>query len=413
MQDFSLPANIKQVGTIGDGMRVYMEDYVCTFLQQYGEAAGFEERLAYLIGRHMLIDGTQFLFIGGAVHGRFTEQKDSVLRFSDKSLQYAEEMLEEHFPGMEIVGWMQSQPSYGTFLNQNYAAYHLHRFRKPHQVLLVTDPLERVGVFYTANPHATTPADRVTELPGYFIYYEKNIHMHEYMLATKSADYTEKSPTLVEMTPIEYASNEEQHFDTQAEPDPRFSYSGPAPAEEDAGIRKREVGKQRRKNTILEQKRATNLLAGLCAVLFVVSFVMGMGLIRNQDRIDQMEYDLRLMATAYRDLFYQMAALELAPVFAPVPPSEPDTYAAAPAPAPEPAPTPPPADAPYLPPAQEVQAIVPQVPESIVIQPGDSLIGISLAFFGNTLMVDAILELNGLADPNHIVAGSTLYLPRP
>ena len=73
MHDFTLPANIKQIGSIGDGIRIYMEDYVCTFLQQYAESGGFNERLAFLVGRHMVIDGQEILFIGGAIHGKYTE----------------------------------------------------------------------------------------------------------------------------------------------------------------------------------------------------------------------------------------------------------------------------------------------------------------------------------------------------
>ncbi|MCL2373525.1 MAG: hypothetical protein FWC78_09030 [Defluviitaleaceae bacterium] len=65
MQDFTLPANIKQIGSIGDGLRIYVEDYVCTFLQQYAEAGEYNERLAFLVGRHIVIDGQEILFVAG------------------------------------------------------------------------------------------------------------------------------------------------------------------------------------------------------------------------------------------------------------------------------------------------------------------------------------------------------------
>ncbi|MDR0463059.1 MAG: hypothetical protein LBG64_02470 [Pseudomonadales bacterium] len=45
-----------------------------------------------------------------------------------------------------------------------------------------------------------------------------------------------------------------------------------------------------------DQKRTMNLLAGLCAVLFGVCFVLGLGLIRNQDRIENLEERTRLLA---------------------------------------------------------------------------------------------------------------------
>ena len=141
MDDFSLPTNIKQIGSIGDGLRIYVEDYVCTYLFQYAESAGYDERIALLVGRHMVIDGQPILFINGAIQGEHVEETDGVLRFTDKSGSHANEMLARYFEGMEIVGWMQSQPSYGVYLNQHYAAYHMREFTKTNQVLFVMDPL--------------------------------------------------------------------------------------------------------------------------------------------------------------------------------------------------------------------------------------------------------------------------------
>lgn len=443
MQDFTLPANIKQIGSIGDGLRIYMEDYVCTFLQQYAETAGFEERIAFLVGKQMVIDGQQFLFIGGAIFGRYAEKVEGHLRFTEKSVDYAEETLEEFFPGMEIVGWMQSQPSYGTYLNQHYGAYHLRQFRRSYQVMFVIDPLERVNAFYAANPVAMTPADRMAEIPGYFIYYEKNTNMHEYMLVNKSTEYTAKSPTLVELTPVEYATGDETQSDDDESPvtgyddyekhnEGRFTFGATRNAQPEEIIRNREKTKARRRGNILEQKRAMNLVAGLCAVLFVVSFILGVGLIRNQDRLDNAEAQIRQLTMALRN---HMAA-EVEAVFAgDVPayvadfPELPDTgiltpelppayeYTAQPTPVPAPTPAPPaptPAPAPVQTPppaAAEETAIVAPVPETYTIQPGDSLLAISLYFFGDANMMYAIMELNGFDNPDLIVAGRTIALP--
>ena len=223
MSDFTLPTNIKQIGSIGDGLRIYVEDYVCTFLHQYAEAGGYGERLAFLVGRHLVIDSQPILFICGAIHGKHTEEYEGFLRFSEKSRDYAEAMLDEHFPMMEIVGWMQSQPSYGTYLNQHYATYHLRQFRKAYQVMYVLDPIERANAFYTPDPDALTPSERMTEVSGYFIYYEKNVNMHEYMLANKIVEYTPKKPTLIERTPMEYASKESE--EDAADNLPQYDYA--------------------------------------------------------------------------------------------------------------------------------------------------------------------------------------------
>jgi nucleoid-associated protein YgaU len=53
------------------------------------------------------------------------------------------------------------------------------------------------------------------------------------------------------------------------------------------------------------------------------------------------------------------------------------------------------------------------LPEAYTIQPGDSLIEISLRFYGDTSMMDEILALNGITNADKIVSGKTIALPRP
>ena len=430
MSDFTLPTNIKQIGSIGDGLRIYVEDYVCTFLHQYAEAGGYGERLAFLVGRHLMIDGQPILFISGAIHGKHTEEYEGFLRFTEKSRDYAEEMLDEHFPMMEIVGWMQSQPSYGTYLNQHYASYHLRQFRKAYQVMFVLDPIERSNAFYAPDPDARTPSERMAETSGYFIYYEKNTNMHEYMLANKSIDYTAASPTMVEKTPLSFSAHDEESDEEKPTHDPHDEYEDDVPyvdysrgsrysMEPEEVIRRHQSEKAKRKAPIAEQRRALNMVASLCAVLFIVTFIMGAWIVRSQDRISEMEQQIRLLNTGYRNLFAQMHAGELppedlgplAPVFVPddqpiqnmadydLPRAEPTATPAQPTPTPQATPVP-------------TVPTVYHIPETYTIQYGDSLISISLRFFDTADMVEAIMYLNGIQDPNHIVAGRTIALPR-
>jgi nucleoid-associated protein YgaU len=53
------------------------------------------------------------------------------------------------------------------------------------------------------------------------------------------------------------------------------------------------------------------------------------------------------------------------------------------------------------------------VPEAYTIQPGDSLLNISLEFYGTTGKVNEILALNGISVADMIIAGRTIALPRP
>ena len=430
MSDFTLPTNIKQIGSIGDGLRIYVEDYVCTFLHQYAEAGGYGERLAFLVGRHIVIDGQPILFISGAIHGKHTEEYEGFLRFSEKSRDYAEAMLDEHFPMMEIVGWMQSQPSYGTYLNQHYATYHLRQFRKAYQVMFVLDPIERINAFYVPDPDALTPSERMTEVSGYFIYYEKNVNMHEYMLANKVVEYTPKKPTVVEKPLMTFAEEDNmpsESYHHEHDDDDAYTGYGSRQMEPEEVIRRHQAEKARRKAPAVEQKRALNMVASLCAILFVVSFILGVGFIRSQDRIDTLEEEIRLLNVGMRNVLAQSSPVEdnpLATTFAAedspivqeqeVPPAD---YTVLPTAEPtEPVePTPPPDPPPTQPPqAEEAETaeVFAQIPESYTIQYGDSLISISMRFFDTADMIEEIMALNGIEDPDHIVAGRTIALPR-
>lgn len=53
------------------------------------------------------------------------------------------------------------------------------------------------------------------------------------------------------------------------------------------------------------------------------------------------------------------------------------------------------------------------VPETYVVQPGDTLYSIALKFYSNPNQYGVIESLNGLEDANVLQAGTTLKLPRP
>ena len=385
-------------------MRIYVEDYVCTYLNQYAQAGGYDERLALLVGRYLLIDGQSVLFINGAIQGRYTEERDGLLRFTDKSKAYSESILSEFFEGSEIVGWMQTQPGYGIFLNQQYATYHFKDFPKINQVMFVVDPLEGLNAFYSYNDDRSA----LVENRGYFIYYEKNTAMHEYMLSNGTES---KTATFIETPKFEQAEVPVQEFQLKESP-------------EDI-IRKRQV-QRAGKRFLKDNKRTLNLLVSMSAVLFIVCFILGAGLLQSHDRIESLEFQMFQLNTAYRNLYNQMAN----PVFAPSATlavtasaneeayEEADTTEAAEPVYEETEPAleisgipvhPPVNEQPAAPTAPPISAAS-IIPETYTIQPGDSLSAISMYFYGED-RIDEILALNGLENANMIIAGRVILLP--
>ena len=406
MREFDFPTNIKQIGTIEPGLRIYMEDYVSTYLTQYAGASGYDERLATLVGRHMTIDGTPIVFISGAILGKFTEEDKGVTKFSDKSLAYVEEQLSLHFKGMEVVGWMQSQPGYGTFLNPNYKAYHKETFKGPHHVMFVMDPLEKISSFYINNN------GELEESGGYFIYYEKNHPMHEYMLENKIVNA---------MRTI----NDEQEYphiffdDGGGKKNPKeknLNLSPPIFKEEDdvVNLSRNRLHAQKTTGTTKSQRRIINMLVSMSSVVLLISFVMAAALIRSEDRLNSLEHDLSALTNAYVNIIHTLQATQEAFAMEATPVlieedgatlvNEEESFQ--PEPEPEPTPAPPPVAAPQAVPVANLS-----IPQTYVVQPGDNLLAISQMFFGTSARVDEIMELNNIENPNMIFQGMILILP--
>jgi hypothetical protein len=186
-----------------------------------------------------------------------------------------------------------------------------------------------------------------------------------------------------------------------------------------------------------EQRRVINLLVGLSAVLFILTFVMGMGLIRNEDRITSLESNLKILSTSYRNLLATVRDADV-DVFAgdaealdidgaellekSVEPvnllAEPPNQAEELQEEDEELPNEPGEIAPtQTPPAQigyepGTEMLINEIPEYYVVQSGDSLLGISRKFYGATNMVDEIMKLNKINDPDSIISGTKLALPK-
>ena len=83
-----LPANVKQIGSITGGSRIYMEDYACTYLQQYAQCEPSREKAAFLVGKSCEIDGEEILFISGVIKGKYTVRRGGMTELTEKSWQY-------------------------------------------------------------------------------------------------------------------------------------------------------------------------------------------------------------------------------------------------------------------------------------------------------------------------------------
>ncbi len=436
-----IPTNIKQIGTIGEGMRIYVEDYVCTYLQQYCESAGYEERLAILVGKHLIIDNQMVLFISGAIQGIHTKADKGITTFTEQMWDFCREEIRKYFKGLEIVGWAQSQPGFGTFLNTNYSTYHINNFTNPHQVLFVIDPVEKVNTFFCLDKETGSLA----ETRGYFIYYDKNRGMHEYMLNNKVIVDSVKE--------IKEKQKEVGNAGEEIDETPLGLL-----------MSRKKNNTPKRANAVTDQRKTVNMLVSLSAVLLLVCVIMGAGLIQSDERISLMEKQLTQLNTAYRDLLVQIKDGKTEAVFAaqstltededteakmlealrqntneqltqqpnvieqpivePIVQATPEPVTTAvepvaepiveaPQQTPEPTPQPTSEPATNATPEELSNSTSLEVPDTYTVEKGDNLGSISFKFYGTTKMIDKIMEINDMDNPDTLFYGKVIKLPKP
>ncbi len=62
-----LPKNIRQIGERDQSVRLYLEDYVNTYLRRLYPKGGQDLRVGVLLGTSEEHDGTPYLFVDGAL----------------------------------------------------------------------------------------------------------------------------------------------------------------------------------------------------------------------------------------------------------------------------------------------------------------------------------------------------------
>ncbi len=434
MENLWLPTNIKQIGNIDDNIRVYIEDTVYTYLMKLSESKE-QECIAALIGRCMIIDGKTVLFINGAVQGLYSEMEKGILKFSRLSMDYIEEERDKYFKGLEVVGWLLSQPNYGNFLSTGYINYHKQNFTKPYQVLFVTDPVEKIHTFFNWNQSRTD----VIESEGFFIYYDRNNDMKYYIEKNKIQKYDSVEEVQLRLLDEEEKNINDSHYYDEHElydevmseakniKKARLTESETQRVIQTINKLSSEKTPQRGKakktykelSPQAQQQRMLNMLVTVSSVLFFVSLALGAGILKSDTKIAKLEKEVTLVTNAYNQLSSDFLG-EATPVF--------NTTETATSTVTEniaSSNTPEVSINDILDGEQntdvsvqttEVQQTEVSTSQNVQdntykIGVGDTLTSISMQFYGTKEKATDIMELNGIEDPNKIYYGMVIKLP--
>lgn len=170
-----LPKNIRQIGQIGEKKKIYVEDYVITYLNRLSDKNMDILKVAILLGEVKNADHT-YLFINGAIEIKSRDFTLNHIYFNDEIWSGVYEIIKEYFSGMNIVGWFLSVPGYPLELNDEIMRVHLNHFAGNNKVLMMSEPIEKEDAFFLFEKGS------LTRQSGYYIYYEKNEAMQNYMI---------------------------------------------------------------------------------------------------------------------------------------------------------------------------------------------------------------------------------------
>lgn len=177
---FAVPRNIRQIGLSNEDYRIYVEDYVYTFLVRLSGAdtEGENEKghLAVLTGETKWQSGVTYVFVRGALTVDKTEAAADHIDFTEKAWTKIHDEQELYFPGQEIVGWFFAQQELPLEITEVFKRVHLKHFGGGEKVLMLMDPAEREDAFFRYENSF------LVRQPGYYLFYEKNPLMQNYML---------------------------------------------------------------------------------------------------------------------------------------------------------------------------------------------------------------------------------------
>ena len=176
-EPFSMPRNVRQIGLTNGDYRIYVEDYVYTFLSSLAEEEKAEGRgmAAVLTGEIQWTADMTCIFVKGAIAADSMDAAAEHIDFSEKVWQQLQDDKEQYFPEQEIVGWFFAQRQMVLEITELFVKVHLRHFGGE-KVLMLMEPGEREDAFFRYDNGT------MVQLNGYYIYYEKNSQMQTYMI---------------------------------------------------------------------------------------------------------------------------------------------------------------------------------------------------------------------------------------
>lgn len=261
-----LPKNLRQIGEGTNDTKIYIEDFVMTYIRKLGDRdvdRGVDRNVdsaGILLGEVKESGRETYIFVSGAIELKNVFAEDGSLRFDDEVWAEVYTDIKRYFNKYMIAGWFLNRKSSCHDIDLQLGKIHIDNFPGADKIMFLADITEKEEAVYHVDSGV------LKEQPGYYIYYERNADMQEYMA----------SPVLV-------------HYDDDEEK-PKLLASDSV----DAGLEDKTPENYRtilreRKEEASSGKHVIGVLYGACTFLAVVILMIGVAMMNNYDKIAGLE----------------------------------------------------------------------------------------------------------------------------
>ncbi len=380
------PKNIRQIGQVSGNQKVYLEDYVITYLKQ-PPTPEEKMRVVILYGKKDMLGEELCWFVNGAV----SAEKDFFMEktvIDQESWQRVNEMAGRFFPEQTVLGWAIVSHEPTNDMEEQILRTQKQFFRSDQKLYFEYNVDEKEEYIYLFEK------GKMRQQSGYYIYYERNESMQNYMVSLRAA----------ERHPEEFEADRAAH---------QFR--------ERASEKKQEI----------HRRKSVALSTCLSLMLMLVIMVIGIAMLNNYEKMQNMEQVLYQISGKIDRNAEEVAEIKEAEEVAVVPEQTERVEIEEPAPlvskdelsqsesenveedisgeenAEEEVVDEEVTD------EESVEDVTTEVVQQTeyVIQKGDTLAKICMKYYGDISNIDAICEMNGIENKDNILYGQKIILP--
>ena len=168
------PKNVRQIGVPLPGQKIYLEDYVITYLKQCFVHAQ-EPVVVLLLGKYGEQEAKEAVFLYGAM----ALEEEKILEkggIEQETWDQVHQSIAENFPEAQVLGWACGVPMWSSNVDSQVRRLQNKEFARENRTLFLWDLSEKEEKIFLWQ------RSMLKEMSGYYVYFEKNPQMQNFML---------------------------------------------------------------------------------------------------------------------------------------------------------------------------------------------------------------------------------------